>query len=150
MNSKILLVVAATIIGVGLAGCSAFYSPFSFPVTEASIESGRQAFIDQHCHQCHSAAGVRLPELAGASAPILELGGETSTVKSYAELVTSIIEPNHVISERYREELALDGQVPLDSPMPTPDLDRMTVQQLIDIVAFLDSRYELVEDYDSE
>lgn len=148
MNVKILLVSGAALVGVSLAGCSAFYTPFSFPTDEASIESGQQAFIDQHCHQCHSVAGVRLPELAGASAPILELGGETSSIKSYAELVTSIIEPNHVISERYREELAVNGQVPLDSPMPTPDLDRMTVQQLIDIVAFLDSRYELVEDYE--
>jgi len=71
MNSKILLFSAATIIGVGLAGCSAFYSPFSFPTTEASIESGRQAFVDQHCHQCHSVSGVRPPELAGASATVL-------------------------------------------------------------------------------
>jgi hypothetical protein len=33
--------------------------------------------------------------------------------------------------------------------MPMPSLDTMTVRQLIDIVAFLDSRYEaVVEDYD--
>lgn len=148
MKLKFLFPLMATFTAIALAGCSAFYSPFSFPTTEASVESGRQAFIDQQCHQCHSVAGVRFPELAGASAPILELGGATSSVKSYAELVTSIIEPNHVIAERYREEQAIEGRVPLESPMPTPDLDRMTVQQLIDIVAFLDSRYELVEDYD--
>jgi hypothetical protein len=33
--------------------------------------------------------------------------------------------------------------------MPRPSLDTMTVRQLIDIVAFLDSKYEImVEDYD--
>lgn len=149
MRSKILFISVAIATGFGFAGCSALYSPFSFPTSEASVAAGQQAFIDQHCHQCHSVAGVRLPELAGASAPILELGGETSSIKSYAELVTSIIEPNHAISERYREERVIEGQVPLESPMPTPDLDRMTVQQLIDIVAFLDSRYELVEDYET-
>ena len=34
-------------------------------------------------------------------------------------------------------------------PEPMPNIDTMTVRQLLDIVAFLDSRYELVvEDYD--
>lgn len=149
MKSKFVIACIAGFAGFGLSGCAAFYSPFSFPTSEAHVEAGRQAFVDQHCQQCHSVAGVQLPELAGASAPMLELGGETSAIKSYAELVTSIIEPNHAISERYRENLVIEGRVPLDSPMPTPDLDRMTVQQLIDIVAFLDSRYELVEDYET-
>jgi hypothetical protein len=39
--------------------------------------------------------------------------------------------------------------LPLESPMPTPHIDTMTVRQLIDLVAFLDSRYLLVEGYDS-
>jgi hypothetical protein len=33
--------------------------------------------------------------------------------------------------------------------MPTPSYDTMTVRQLIDLVAFLDSRYVLIEGYDS-
>ena len=138
------------VLALGITGCSAFYSPFSFPTDQGNIVAGRQAFVDQHCHQCHSVAGVNLPSLAGASTPILALGGEIHSVKSYGELVTSIIKPNHIISERYREQLALDSVVPVDSPMPTPDLDNMSVQQLLDIVAFLDSRYELIEDYQSE
>jgi hypothetical protein len=70
-------------------------------------------------------------------------------IRSYAELTTSIINPDHAISERYRDEqLARSTQIPLDSPMPRPSLDTMSVRQLIDIVAFLDSRYRLVvEDY---
>jgi len=142
------LIVVLPALAVLVGGCS--NSPiFGFPLEEGDVAAGRQAFIDHRCHQCHSIADERLPALAGADRPILELGGATTVVRNYADLMTSIINPNHAISERYREQLLLNAEVPLDSPMPMPDLDTMTVRQLIDIVAFLDSRYQLiVEDYD--
>jgi hypothetical protein len=131
-----------------LSGCASA-ALFGFPIEEGDINAGRQAFLDHRCHQCHSVAGERLPPLAGAARPVLELGGETTVIRSYADLTTSIINPNHAISERYRDQqLALNTQIPLDSPMPRPSLDTMSVRQLIDIVAFLDSRYRLVvEEY---
>jgi hypothetical protein len=73
------------------------------------------------------------------------LGGDIIFAKSDAELMTSIINPNHVISERFREQLRLDAVVPLESPMPR--IENMTVGQLIDLVAFLDSRYRLMAEY---
>jgi L-cysteine S-thiosulfotransferase len=140
---------AAVSLAACVGGCS--YTPiFGFPIEQGNIEAGRQAFIDHQCHQCHSIANMQLPPLAGADPPILELGGETTSVKTYAELMTSIINPNHAISQRYRDRLALDAVVPLNSPMPTPAIDTMTVRQLIDLVAFLDSRYQLVEGYESQ
>lgn len=149
MQLKGLWIAAALSLPALVTGCS--YTPtFAFPIEEGNIDAGRQAFIDHQCHQCHTVAGVRLPELAGAPPPLLELGGETTTLKSYAELVTSIINPNHVISEKYRDQLRANAVVPLQSPMPMPHIDNMTVRQLIDIVAFLDSRYQLVEGYVSD
>jgi len=143
---KGLQIVVVLSLGALVVGCS--YTPiFGFPVDEGDIAAGRQAFLDHQCHQCHSIAGVTLPPLAGANPPILELGGPTTSIKSYAELMTSIINPNHAISQRYRDQLRLDAVVPLESPMPRPNIDTMTVRQLIDIVAFLDSRYQLVEGY---
>jgi mono/diheme cytochrome c family protein len=130
------------------AGC-AYYPLFELPVEEGDIEAGRQAFIDHQCHRCHNVAGERLPELAGASSSLLELGGETSYVKAYSDLVTSIINPDHRISEEYAERMAQRTLLPLQSPMPMAHIDTMTVRQLIDIVAFLDSRYVLVEDYET-
>jgi mono/diheme cytochrome c family protein len=127
-------------LGAVAAGCAST-STFGFPAGEGDIVAGRQAFIDHRCHQCHSVADERLPPLAGADRPILELGGPTATVKSYAELTTSIINPNHAISERYRDQQLAKLEIPLDSPMPRPNLDTMTVRQLIDIVAYLDSKY---------
>lgn len=141
--SKVAVVMSSSLTIFG-TGCT-YYPTFGFPVEEGNVEAGRQAFIDHQCHRCHSVAGVSLPELAGAEAPMLELGGETSNVKAYSELVTSIINPNHRISERYREQQRAFG--PLESPMPMPHIETMTVRQLIDIVAFLDSRYTLVDDY---
>lgn len=130
-----------------IVGCAT--TDFGFPIERGSVDDGQQAFIDHQCHQCHSVSGVRLPPLAGASAPILELGGDPLAARTFAGLVTSVINPNHVISERYRVQLRLNAQVPLDSPMPMPHIDTMTVRQLIDIVTFLDSRYILVEGYES-
>jgi mono/diheme cytochrome c family protein len=141
--------VATLMLAAVATGCS--YQPrFGFPVERGNIEEGRQAFIDHRCHACHTLAGVRLPDLAGASAPLLELGGETGYVKAYSELVTSIINPNHRISEQYREQMRNRAIAPLTSPMPAAHVDTMTVRQLIDLVAFLDSRYVLVEAYEPE
>ena len=141
------------VIGVAslaLVGGCATSSLFGFPVEQGNIAGGRQAFLDHRCHQCHSIADERLPPLAGADRPILELGGPTTSVRSYADLTTSIINPDHAISERYREqELLLNAEIPLESPMRMPNLDTMSVRPLIDIVAFLDSKYLLVvEDYE--
>jgi L-cysteine S-thiosulfotransferase len=141
---------AVWVLATVAAGCS-YVPSFGFPIEEGDIEAGRQAFIDHQCHQCHGVAGVRLPALAGASAPIFELGGATTTLKSYAELMTGIINPNHFISEGYRnQQLRLNAGLPVQSPMPLPHIDTMTVRQLIDLVAFLDSRYILVDGYDSQ
>ena len=61
-------------------------------------------------------------------------------MKTYGELVTSIINPSHVLSPGYPKELITKNN---QSAMPNFN-DTMTVRQLIDLVAFLQSRYELV------
>lgn len=148
MQSRLLRVVLGAAVPALAAGCAGT-SLFGFPVDQGDVAAGRQAFIDHRCHQCHSVADERLPPLAGADRPILELGGPTTMVRSYADLTTSIINPNHAISERYRDQLLLNTEIPLESPMPMPNIDTMSVRQLIDIVAFLDSKYRIVvEDYE--
>lgn len=149
MTYKAILVGCGAALFGALAGGCASTSLFGFPVEEGDVVAGRQAFIDHRCHQCHSVADERFPPLAGAGRPMLELGGPTTIVRSYADLTTSIINPNHAISERYRDQQLANLQIPLDSPMPRPNLDTMTVRQLIDIVAFLDSKYQVsVEGYE--
>jgi hypothetical protein len=131
-----------------VAGCASS-SIIDLPIEQGDIAAGRQAFIAHRCHQCHTIADEQLPALAGMSWPMLQLGGPTTVVRSYEDLMTSIINPDHAISERYSNQLRLEAEVPLESPMRSPDLDTMTVSQLIDIVVFLDSKYEvLVPDYE--
>lgn len=147
MNPRVLLYLGSLVTVLLSAGCA--YDPsFAFPAGQGDIAAGRQAFIDHQCHACHSVAGVELPALAGRSEILLELGGETSTVKSYAGLMTSIINPNHEISDVYRDRLLLNAELPLESPMPMPHIDTMTVRQLFDLVEFLDSRYVLIDEYE--
>lgn len=107
-----------------------------------NIAAGRQAFIDLKCYRCHGVEGVEFPPVENESTIMFALGGRVSRVKSYSELVTSIINPKHVVSEKYLKsmgELAEAGII--ESPM-TSFNDQMTVTQLIDLVMFLDSRYQ--------
>ena len=52
----------------------------------------------------------RSPAFAGAE-PYVELGGNITKVKSYGELVTSIINPSHDLAKGYAEEVVSeDGE----------------------------------------
>ena len=86
-------------------------------------------------------AGIE--QLAADGEPELSivLGGEVARLKTYGELVTSIINPSHRIARGYPADVVqADGQ----SKMKNYN-DVMTVSQLIDLVAFLQSHYSLIE-----
>jgi len=106
-----------------------------FSLPEGDTEKGKQAFLELQCHRCHTVAGEVLPDDVPRTIKAPNLGGELYRVKSYGELVTSVINPKHVISKDW------EG---LTSPMPVVN-EKMTVQQMIDIVAFLNSRYVKLE-----
>jgi hypothetical protein len=111
-----------------------------FRLPEGSVDRGMAAFVELKCNDCHTVAGVKLPPPDKAPAVIVTLGGETPRVRTYGELVTSVINPSHRLARGYAPELIqADGQ----SRMPDYN-EVMTVQQMIDLVAFLQSRYELV------
>ncbi len=107
------------------------------PVGDA--ENGQALFVSYGCNGCHVIPGLDLPEGDG---PLrITLGGRVSKVKSYSELVTSVINPSHKFVPRRRpEEVSADGE-----SLMTVYNDVMTVTELINIVAFLESRYEELE-----
>ena len=118
---------------------------------EGSVEKGQQAFIDLGCNWCHSVKGVKLPAIQEEPPPFtIQLGGQVYRVKTYGELVTSIINPNHVITYQNRqvlEKLAKDKNAEITTLMPSFN-DKMTVTQLVNLVAFLDAHYEkYIPDY---
>ena len=116
-------------------------SPFGFRLPDGDAAAGRQAFVDLGCNACHEVAGVPFEYLEGIAH--VELGGKTTHLRTYGELVTSIINPSHKIASRHREgDVSLEGE----SVMTYLYLNQvMTVQQLVDLVAFLQPTYEVVQ-----
>lgn len=125
---------------LAIAACSEDrMSERGFSLPEGNALAGREAFIYMHCHECHSIAGEELPALALAEPPIVELGGTVTRVKTYGELVTAIINPSHKLARGYPlDVITNDGE----SKMPVYN-GYMTVQELIDIVSYLQPHYDV-------
>jgi mono/diheme cytochrome c family protein len=122
-----------------LAACSP-ESPFGFRLPEGDAAAGRQAYVDLRCNSCHEVRGIAIEYREGLAH--VPLGGVTTRVKTYGELVTSIINPSHRIAPPNRVDGVLpDGQSVMSAAYLN---DVMTVQQLIDLVAFLQPTYEAV------
>lgn len=132
-SSMILMLAAALLTGCGVNPKSSR----GFRLPDGDVKKGEQAFRDLKCHRCHKVEGVESPAPEKFN---LVLGGETAQVKTYGQLVTSIINPSHVLSERYQNELAQTRE----SPMPSY-ANEMTVGQMIDLVAFLQRHYRLTD-----
>jgi len=115
-----------------------------FVLPSGDNEKGKQAFIELKCHRCHTVAGELLPENVEPSMVKLHLGGEVYRVKTYGQLVTSVIHPNHNLSKDYLAGMEKEEREGAQSPMPSL-VDQMTVQQMIDIVSFLNSHYVKLE-----
>jgi L-cysteine S-thiosulfotransferase len=131
--------IAALFLVAALAGCSP-ESPFGFRLPDGDPAAGRQAFLDLRCNSCHEVRGVAIEYREGLAH--VPLGGQTTRVKTYGELVTSIINPSHRIAPPNRDAVLPGGQ----SIMSAAYLNEVTtVQQLVDLVAFLQPTYEVVQ-----
>lgn len=138
MGLKRLIAIAALLLP--LAGCPLGpESPRGFALPEGNADAGRQAFVELRCHDCHSADGVELHD-PDATDIAFALGGRSTRVTTYAELVTSIINPSHRLSVNFPKKKAAVGG---ESRMHNYN-DVMTVQELIDLVAFLQPQYEVI------
>lgn len=127
-----------------------YVSEFRFPVEQGNIQLGEQAFIAMQCIECHTIRDYELPPFEGQMPIEVELGGELFFAKTYADLATSIINPNYQLSERYLEQFPISERRNIrTSPMHNGNQD-MKVSELIDLVKFLNSRYSLVPGYDEE
>lgn len=135
----VMTLIAAVLLAMGGCGADRMSEKgFSLPVGDA--DRGRDAFLYMHCHECHSIAGVDLPRLELADPPFVQLGGTVTKVKTYGDLVTAIINPSHKLAKGYPiDEVSIDGK----SKMPIYN-GFMTVDELIDIVMFLQPHYEVV------
>src|SRR5690348_4383051 len=101
-----------------------------------SPERGKTAFLALGCHNCHQVSGVDLPGPTVQPAVPVVLGGPVSTAMTDGYLVSSIIYPSYALAPYPRPQITAGGQ----SRMPH-FTENITVQQLTDIVAFLQTRY---------
>ncbi len=124
-----------------LAACSnRVDSPQGFRLPDGDPAAGRDAFVAVGCVQCHTIVGDTLPEPEIPRTLNVQLGGDARKVKTYAQLVTSIIYPSHSIKDKnaanYQDETG-------KSLMPDLTSD-MTVRQLVDITQYLQPHYKVV------
>lgn len=123
-----------------LAGCDTSpESPTGFSLPKGDARHGRALFQTLQCHACHSIEGIEQLPLGGEKSISVILGGDVSMIKTYGELVTSVINPSHKLAEGYPREMIENDGV---SKMRNYN-DAITVSQLIDLVAFLQSQYKL-------
>jgi mono/diheme cytochrome c family protein len=125
------------------AGCQPPPPPAltQFALPNGDVEAGKALFLSYDCHSCHTISGLELPEPAVQGPVNIRLGGRVGKVKTYPELIMSIINPSHRLVRRVpREEVARDGE-----SLMTVYNDVLTVAELVNIVAFLESRYEEFE-----
>ena len=125
-----------------LSGCDRDpMSETGFRLPEGNAMAGREAFIYMQCNQCHTIAGEELPPVPEAEEPYVELGGPVTRVKTYGQLVTAIINPSHKLADGYAEEQVADEDG--RSKMYVYN-GYMTVQELIDVVMYLQPHYDVV------
>ena len=115
----------------GRHSTSAFHLP-----PDGDVDRGKAAFVSLGCSNCHEVNGVNLPKPTVQPNVPVKLGGAVGIRLTDAYLVTSIVYPNHDLAPYPKNEITIDGQ----SRMPHYP-DTMTIRQLTDIVAFLQSTY---------
>jgi mono/diheme cytochrome c family protein len=133
-------------IGVMLAALSVGCAPTpksgaGFTLPDGDAEVGKAAYVQMHCNACHTISGVDQLVAADGEAPEVSvtLGGEVARIKTYGELVTAIINPSHKLARGYKQELVtVDGESKM-----TNYNDVMTVTELTDLVAYLQSNYKI-------
>ena len=125
-----------------LASCD--FGPNSgrgFSLPEGNVDQGRTTFVELGCNACHSVGDIE--RVAGREGPDInvELGGRVTVVKTYGDLVTSVINPSHKTSRHYaNQNVATEGG---ELKMVVYN-EIMTVQQLVDLVTYLEGNYEVV------
>jgi hypothetical protein len=131
---------AALVAATMLAGCSAGRKSGSgFHLPDGDVEKGRIAFAELRCHACHEVRGERFPAPVADPAVTVRLGGVVYDPRADGDLTAAIVDPSHRLS---------GGRIP--ASVRAGSLSRMgdfseamTVRQLIDLVAFLQSTYEV-------
>jgi len=115
-----------------------------FVLPEGDVVEGKFVYTEMGCTRCHSIADIAWGGDDKFDDPNVQLGGDVSSVKTYGELVTSVINPSHKISKKHLK----DQKTTLGEGISKMEFyhynEIMTVQQLVDLVTFLQSEYDVI------
>lgn len=131
----------AAILIAATTGCRDATTNTRFEMPEGDAQRGKAAFVALECYTCHRVSGVELPAPTVDTARVVILGGEVTRLRTYGDLITSIIHPTERISDLMRTPLP-EGAA--QSPMKEVN-NVMSVAQLIDLVTFLKPQYQRLE-----
>jgi sulfur-oxidizing protein SoxX len=117
-------------------------SPKGFSLPEGNEAKGEKVFMKYKCQSCHSLQGYSDDSLIKEFDTPVQLGGTSSMVKTYAQLVTSVINPSHKLAPRSK---SIEEKITNDDGSSKMRVfnDVMTVQELIDLVAFLQPKFKV-------
>jgi len=135
MHYRLRFLALAALVGV-CAACDSRHSPAAFYLPAGSVERGETAFVALGCHSCHEMSGAPTPAPYVHPVVPVKLGGRIDRRLSDAYIVTSLLDPSYQLAPYPRDQITSDGK----SRMPCY-AGKMTTQQMIDLVAFLQSRY---------
>lgn len=121
-----------------IAACTKGHEGFSLP--EGDIDKGEQIYEKFSCQSCHKLKGYDSNVSNRELDEPITLGGADAAVKTYADLVTAVINPSHKLAEGYPEEQITDASG--QSKMRNYN-DVMTVSELVDLITFLKAYHEL-------
>lgn len=139
--NRALSLVLFTFALLAVSACSEEGRPVKgFVLPKGDVAQGEQVFIDFNCHVCHTIPDVDFPAVEFTPPFVVPIGGEVYRVKNYGELLTAVVNPDHIISPKYIAMLERADRDAVISPMPYYGED-MTVAELIDLVEFLHSHY---------
>jgi len=110
-----------------------------FTLPQGDAVEGEKVFMQYQCLACHNLEGFDYETVNKEFEPPVLLGGTSSRIKTYADLVTSIINPSHKLSSKYPLPLIQEEGV---SKMLMFN-DVMTVTELVDLVTFLQPKYKV-------
>lgn len=115
-------------------------SPRGFSLPEGDPQEGLAVYKKYGCGDCHTIAGETVYDTATfLIVKPIPLGGSSGRIKTYAELVTSIINPSHKLTPRQPASFTSEDGVSLMRIVN----DELTVSELIDLVAYLQPKYKV-------
>ncbi len=112
-----------------------------FAIPTGDHHAGRQVFADLECFKCHEVVGEDFPTPEAEQGDVGPALSGMGAMHSAEYFVETIIDPNASVAWRIKHHKAeQEGYLGADGTSKMPSYnDSMTVQQLIDLVAYMKS-----------